>query len=147
MIIMIISFTNVYSQIKQVRLKPLSKPISQPGTSSPSSYQPPPTVDYLSFFYVSSSSVKTTLSSQVDNGVLIDTFNVISRVLPWVLFLRASCCFPSEKKSRSTRLLGIPIDKKQLSTINKNANWSVFFKSFGYHSTIDKTTLLSTNYW
>jgi hypothetical protein len=34
-----------------------------------------------------------------------------------------------------------------LSTINKNANWWSFFKSFGYHSTIDKTTPLSTNYW
>ncbi len=41
----------------------------------------------------------------------------------------------------------IPIDKNLLSTINKNAYWWAFFKSFGYHSTIDKTTLLSTNNW
>ncbi len=44
---------NVYSQIKQYRLKPLSKPISQPAPSPPSSYQPPDTVDYLRFLYVS----------------------------------------------------------------------------------------------
>ena len=40
---------------KQARLKPLSKPISQPPPSPPSSYQPPDTVDYLRFLYVSSS--------------------------------------------------------------------------------------------
>jgi hypothetical protein len=44
---------NVYSQIKQYRLKPLSKTISQPAPSPPSSYQPPDTVDYLRFLYVS----------------------------------------------------------------------------------------------
>jgi hypothetical protein len=86
---------------KQVRLKSLSKPISQPPPSPPSSYQPPDTVDYLCFLYVSSSSVKTPLSSQVDNFVLIDVFNVISRVLSMVLFLRVSCCFPAEKKTHS----------------------------------------------
>ncbi len=86
---------------KQVRLKPLSKPISQPPPSPPSSYQPSDTVDYLRFLYVLSSSVKTPLSSQVGNFVLIDAFNVFSRVLSMVLFLRASCCFPVEKKTRS----------------------------------------------
>jgi hypothetical protein len=50
---------------------------------------------------VSSSSVKTPLSSQVGNFVLIDVFNVFSRVLSIVFFLRASCCFPAEKKTRS----------------------------------------------
>ena len=92
---------NVYSQIKQSRLKPLSKPISQPAPSPPSSYQPPDTVDYLRFLYVSSSAVKTPLSSQVGNFVLIDAFNVLSRVLSMVLFLRTSCCFPAEKDTRS----------------------------------------------
>ncbi len=92
---------NVYSQIKQARLKPLSKPISQPAPSPPSSCQPPDTVDYLRFLYVSSSSVKTPLSSQVGNVVLIDVFNVLSRVLSMVLFLRASWCVPAEKKTRS----------------------------------------------
>ena len=58
------------------------------------------TVDYLCFLYVSSS-VKSPLSSQVGNVVLIDSFNVLSRVLSMVLFLRASCCFPAEKKTRS----------------------------------------------
>ena len=86
---------------KQARLKPLSKPISQPPPSPPSSYQPPDTVDYLCFLYVSSSSVKTPLSSQVGNVVLIDTFNELSRVLSMVLFLRASFCFPTEKKTHS----------------------------------------------
>jgi hypothetical protein len=46
-------------------------------------------------------SQKTPLSSQVGNLVLIDVFNVLSRVLSMVLFLRASCCFPAEKKTRS----------------------------------------------
>jgi hypothetical protein len=77
------------------------RPISQPAPSPPSSYQPSDTVDYLRFLYVSSSSVKTPLSSQVGNIVLIDVFNVYSRVLSIVLFLRASCCFPAEKKTRS----------------------------------------------
>jgi hypothetical protein len=72
---------SIYSQIKQARLKPLSQPISQPAPSTPSSYQAPDTVDYLRFLYVSSSSVKTPLSSQVGNIVLIDAFNVLSRVL------------------------------------------------------------------
>jgi hypothetical protein len=45
--------------------------------------------------------VKTLLSSQVGNVELIDAFNVISRVLSMVLFLRASCCFPAEKKTHS----------------------------------------------
>ena len=96
MIIMIISFTNVYSQIKQARPNPLSKLTSQPPPSPPSSYQPPDTVDDMCFLNVSSSSVNTPLSSQVGNVVLIDAFNVISRVLSMVLFLRASCCFPAE---------------------------------------------------
>ncbi len=30
-----------------------------------------------------------------------DAFNVFSRVLSMVFFLRASCCFPAEKKTRS----------------------------------------------
>ena len=81
--------------------KPLSKPISQPAPSPSFSYQPPATVDYLRFLYVSSSSVKTPLSSQVGNIVLIDAVNVLSRVLSIVFFLRASCCFPDEKKTRS----------------------------------------------
>jgi hypothetical protein len=55
----------------------------------------------LHFLYVSSSSVKTPLSSQVDNVVSIDVFNVLSRVLSIVFFLRVSCCFPAEKKTRS----------------------------------------------
>jgi hypothetical protein len=45
--------------------------------------------------------LKTPLSSQVGNVVLIDAFNVFSRVLSMVLFLRVSCCFPAEKKTRS----------------------------------------------
>ena len=45
--------------------------------------------------------MKTPLSSQVGNFVLIDAFIVLSRVLSMVLFLRASCCFPAEKKTRS----------------------------------------------
>ncbi len=52
-----------------------SKPISQPPSSSPSSYQPPDTVDYMCFLNVSSSS-KDSLSSQVNNNVLMDVFNV-----------------------------------------------------------------------
>jgi hypothetical protein len=58
-------------------------------------------IDYLRFLYVSSSSVKTSLLSQVGNVVLIDSFNVLSRVLSMVLFLRVSYCFPDEKKTRS----------------------------------------------
>ncbi len=50
---------------------------------------------------MSSSSVETPLSSQVGNIVLIDVFNVFSRVLSIVLFLRASWCFPDKKKTRS----------------------------------------------
>ncbi len=46
---------NVYSQIKQAWLKPLSKSISQPAPWTPSSYQTPDTVIYLRFLYVSSS--------------------------------------------------------------------------------------------
>ena len=80
---------------------PLSKPMWQPPPPHPSSYQAPTTVGYLRFLYVPSSSVKTPLSSQVGNFVLIDAFNVISRVLSMVFFLRASCCFPAEKKTRS----------------------------------------------
>ena len=53
------------------------------------------------FLYVTSSSVKTPLSSQVGNLVLISVFNVFSIVLSMVLFLTASCCFPVEKKTRS----------------------------------------------
>ena len=55
------------------------------------------TVDYLRFLYVSSS-VKTPLSSQVGNVVLIDVFNVFSRVLSIVFSLRSSHCLTSEKK-------------------------------------------------
>jgi hypothetical protein len=43
---------NVYSQIKQDRLKSLSKTISQPPTPYPFSYQPPGTVGYLCFLYM-----------------------------------------------------------------------------------------------
>ena len=45
--------------------------------------------------------IRTPLSSQVGNLVLIDAFNVSSRALSMVFFLRASCCFPAEKKTRS----------------------------------------------
>jgi hypothetical protein len=45
--------------------------------------------------------VKTPLSSQVGNIVLIDVFNVFSRSLSIILFLRASCRFPAEKKTHS----------------------------------------------
>ena len=96
-----IAYKTFTHKSKHARLKPLSKPISQPPPSPPSSYQPPDTVDYLRFLYVSSSSVKTPLSSQVGNVGLIDVFNVLSRVLSMVLFLRPSCCFPAEKKTRS----------------------------------------------
>ncbi len=41
--------------------------------------------------------MKVPLSSQVGNLVLIPVFNVFSSVLSMVLFLRVSCCFPSEK--------------------------------------------------
>ncbi len=41
------------------------------------------------------------MSSQVGNVVLTDVFNVLSRVLSMVLFLRASYCFPGEKKTHS----------------------------------------------
>ncbi len=60
---------NVYSQTKQTRLNPLSQTTWQPPPLSPVSYQPPPTEGYLCFLYVSSSSVKTSLSSQVGNLV------------------------------------------------------------------------------
>jgi hypothetical protein len=60
-----------------------------------------PTVGYLCFLYVSSSWWRLLrLSSQVDNLVFIPDFNVISRVLSMVLFLRSSCCFPTEVKTR-----------------------------------------------
>ena len=62
-------------------VQPLGKTISQPPASPPVSYQPPTTIGYLLFLYVSSSSVKNPLSSQGGNIVLIDDFNVISRVL------------------------------------------------------------------
>ena len=101
MIIMIISFTKRLLTNQTSQIESLSKTILQLAPSPPSSYQPPDTVDYLCFLYVSSSSVKTPLSSQVGNIVLIDAFNVLSRVLSIVLFLRASCCFPAEKKTRS----------------------------------------------
>ena len=72
------------------------------------------TVDYLRFLYVSSS-VKSPLSSQVGNVVLIDAFNVLSRVLSMVLFLRASCCFPAEKKTRS-----IPTPNAHFDTVHEH---------------------------
>jgi hypothetical protein len=112
-VIWLFRLQNVYSQIKEVRLNPLSKPISQPPSPYPVSYQPPDvTVEYLFFLYVSSSSktplssqvdnlVKTPLSSQVDNLVLIDIFNVVSRVLSIVFFLRTSSCFPPDCKTDS----------------------------------------------
>ena len=70
---------NVYSQIKQTRLKPLSKPIWQPPPLHPFCYQPHSPAhrhwDYLCFLYESTSLVKTPLSSQVtDNLVLFPTF-------------------------------------------------------------------------
>ena len=45
--------------------------------------------------------IMTALSSQVGNLVLIDAFNAFSRVLSIVFPLRASCCFPAEKNTRS----------------------------------------------
>ena len=60
-----------------------------------------PTVGYFRFLYVPSSSVKTPLSSQVGNLVFILAFYVLCSVLSIVLFLRASCCFPSAVKTRS----------------------------------------------
>ena len=60
-----------------------------------------PTVPYFPFLYVSSSSVKTPLSSQVGNLVFIPAFNVFSSVLSIVFFLRASYCFPAAVKTRS----------------------------------------------
>ncbi len=44
---------NVYSQIKQNRLKPLSQSIWQPPPLYPVSYQPPTHRSYLCFLYVS----------------------------------------------------------------------------------------------
>ena len=76
----------------------------QPHPPHPSSYQAPTTVGYLRFLYVSSSTVKTPLSSQVGNLVLIDAFNVVSRVLSIVFFLRASCCFKLKKRLALSRL-------------------------------------------
>ena len=61
----------------------------------------PPTVGYLRFQYVSSSSVKDPLSSQVGSLVFLTAFNVFSNVLSMVLFLRSPCCFPDEVKSHS----------------------------------------------
>jgi hypothetical protein len=71
---------NVYSQIKQSWLNPLSQFI----------WQPP----------LSESSVKTPLSSQVGNLLFIPVFNVLSRVLSMVLFLR-SWYFQGEVKIHS----------------------------------------------
>ena len=92
---------NVYSQIKQNRLKPLSQPIWQPPLLHPVSYQPPTHRRLLVFPVCASSSVKTPLSSQVGNLIFIPAFNVLSSVLSIVLFLRASCCFPAAMKTRS----------------------------------------------
>ena len=50
-------------------------------------------------------SFTTVTESQVGNLLLIDVFHVFSRVLSQVstvFFLRASCCFPVEKKTHST---------------------------------------------
>ncbi len=60
-----------------------------------------PTVGYLCFLYVPSSSVKTPLSSKVGNLVFIPAFHVLSSVLSIMLFLRASCCFPAATKTCS----------------------------------------------
>ena len=72
-----------------------------------------PTVGYVRFLYASSSSVKAPLSSQVANLVLIPAFNVFSSVLSMVFFLRASCCFPAEKKTRSIMPAAQLLDKLQ----------------------------------
>ena len=68
----------------------LSKPMWHVtnGTPPPHTffYQGLVTVRYLCFLYVSSLSVKTPLSSQVSNLVLIVAFNVLSRVLSLVFF-------------------------------------------------------------
>ena len=58
---------NVYSQIKQTRLKPLTRPVWQPPLLHPVSYQPPTHRRLLVFPVCASSSVKTPLSSQVGN--------------------------------------------------------------------------------
>jgi hypothetical protein len=85
---------NVYSQIKQTRLKPLTYPIWQPRLNhllcnlSPTNLLP--TVVYFRFLYVPSSSMKTPLSSQVGNLVFIPAFNVFSSVLDSA-FLESLC--------------------------------------------------------
>ncbi len=92
---------NVYSQIKQTRLKPLTHPIWQPPPLHPVSYQPPTHRRLLPFPVCAFIMVKTPLSSQVGNLVFIPVFNVISSVLSIVYFLRASCCFLAAVKTRS----------------------------------------------
>ncbi len=84
---------NVCSQIKQDRLRPLSKTISQPPSSPPSSYQPPDTVDYLRFLYVSSSLVKTSFVITSRQRRIYWCLQCDFQGLSMVHFLRVSCCF------------------------------------------------------
>ncbi len=89
------------------RLKPWSKSISQPSPSPPSSYQPPDTVDYFRFLYVSSSSWRLLCDHKSETSywhVLIDAFNVISRVLSMVLFLRDPPVFQLKRRLALSRL-------------------------------------------
>ena len=93
-----------------VRPKPLTKSMSNKTKShhqllctlSPTNLLP--SEAYLRFLYVSSSSIKTPLSSQVGNLVLVPVFYALSSVLSIASFLRASCCFPAEVKTRSIPL-------------------------------------------
>jgi hypothetical protein len=84
MIIIIISFTKVFSRIKQTRLNPLSKPLSQPGPSSPFLLPTDYHCRLLVFpdIWVSSSSVvKDPLSSQVGKNL---HYFLYSRVFPYL---------------------------------------------------------------
>jgi hypothetical protein len=76
--------------------------------------------------------MKTPLSSQVGNLVLIDAFDVLSRVLYVVFFLRASCCFPAEKKNslypasrcRATMALSAhPQNDIRVSLVDMSVSW------------------------
>ncbi len=92
---------NVYSQIKKNRLNPLSQPIWQPPTLHPVSYQPPTHRRLLEFpvcvFIIGEISFVITSRQFGFHSCLQCDF----QRLFMVLFLRSSCCFPAEVKTRS----------------------------------------------
>ncbi len=86
---------NVYSQMKQTRLKPLSQPIWQPPPLHPVSYHLNllPTVGYLRFLYVSSS-VKTPLSfsdNQAETCLIITSNDTSLEYLPLIINISDTC--------------------------------------------------------